>query len=372
MEPPPILEPDSAAPRSPKELLLSVLFVLAALAGLLLSAAAYALGLLFNWLFVLMILLACGIAISRIAGLLFGNLELSFFRRPFARPNRKYLLQAINILIFAGLVGFVLRMAVIPAQFSAADFTWVKLWIALPVLFIVAASLAPRRRVRLSTNLFFSLGWLFLGMELLRIFAPVSPSEGVVLSPPSRGEWYVYHGGRSVLLNHHYPVRAQRDALDLGRTVKGREENGNTRDLDSYLSFGQAIYAPTAGVVVRAVNDRPDLPIGETDRQQLVGNHVVIDAGNGRYVLLAHLKKGSVSVTIGESVKTGDPVGQCGNSGNTSQPHLHLQAQSGPDILAPNVRTFPILFRDVNLIRAGKNEPVSLADPRRNDRLVAP
>jgi len=372
MEAPPILETHRTSQSSVLDRLSSVFHGVLVTFGFLLSVAAYALGLLFNWLFVVLLLLTCGVIVSRIIGLSRGTLHFGLIRQPFAPANRKYLFQALNIWLFVALAACAVRLAVIPAQFSANDFKAVQLWIWGCSAFLLCAVLAPQKRVLISTNLFFAISWLFLAMELFRALVPAPPSNSIVLSPPFHGEWYVYHGGRSALFNHHYVLRAQRDALDLTMTVNGREVHDANRALDSYPAFGQTLYAPIDGKVVRVVNDRPDMPIGQTDREQIVGNHIVIDAGNSRFVLLAHLKWGSVRVSAGDSVKTGDLIAQCGNSGNTSAPHLHLQAQNGPDILGPNVHTFPILFRDVTRMRRGRTEHLPLADLRRNDRLMIP
>jgi hypothetical protein len=258
-------------------------------------------------------------------------------------------------------------MAIIPAQFSVRDFRQVEWWIWGSVGFLVLAALFPQRRVRVSTNSFFAIAWIFLVLQLVKLFLPVSPSDAAVLAPPFRGEWYVYHGGRSAVFNHHYVVRSQRDALDIAKTVNGREVTGDKTRLESYPAFGEQLYAPADGRVVGLVNDRPDMEIGQTDRRQIVGNHVVIDMGRGRFVLMAHLKNGSVRVAKGDLVKAGQAVAQCGNSGNTSAPHLHLQVQSDADFEMPGLRTFPILFRDVTRVRCGRNERLKEADIRRND-----
>ena len=95
------------------------------------------------------------------------------------------------------------------------------------------------------------------------------------------------------------------------------------------------------------VNDLDDNPVGHADGEHVAGNHVVIEMGNGRFVMMAHLQQGSVLVAEGDVVRGGQLIAQCGNSGNTSHPHLHLQVQNGPDFFAPDLKTYPILFRDV-------------------------
>ena len=79
-------------------------------------------------------------------------------------------------------------------------------------------------------------------------------------------------------------------------------------ELETYPAFGQMLYAPADGRVVNVVNDRPDLEIGKTDKEQIAGNHVVIDIGEDRYVLMAHLMQGSITVNPGEEVQSGQAI----------------------------------------------------------------
>jgi murein DD-endopeptidase MepM/ murein hydrolase activator NlpD len=146
---------------------------------------------------------------------------------------------------------------------------------------------------------------------------------------------------------------------------------GDRHRLDSHTSYGQPLFAPVDGRVDRAVTDRPDVAIGESDSVQILGNHVVIEVGGGRWVLLAHLMKGSVLVSEGQQVRRGQPIARCGNSGNTSAPHLHLQVQNGPDFEASDLVSLPIIFRDAVLVRRGRHRGGTIGDVRRNDRLIS-
>ena len=119
------------------------------------------------------------------------------------------------------------------------------------------------------------------------------------------------------------------------------------------------------------VNDLDDNPVGHADGEHVAGNHVVIDMGNSRFVMMAHLQQGSVLVAEGDVVRGGQLIAQCGNSGNTSHPHLHLQVQNGPDFFAPDLKTFPILFRDVTCIRSARPRPDAPFFVRRNDRIIS-
>ncbi|NEW09210.1 M23 family metallopeptidase [Paenibacillus sp. SYP-B3998] len=92
--------------------------------------------------------------------------------------------------------------------------------------------------------------------------------------------------------------------------------------------------APADGTVIEVVSDIADnSPVGTMNAKQPAGNRVVIDHGNGEYsLLLAHLKMGSAKVQKGAIVKKGDLVGLCGNSGNSSEAHIHFQVSNNPTL----------------------------------------
>ncbi|HEY0037040.1 MAG TPA: M23 family metallopeptidase, partial [Longimicrobium sp.] len=71
---------------------------------------------------------------------------------------------------------------------------------------------------------------------------------------------------------------------------------------------------------------------GQMNATQVVGNHLIVDHGTGEYSVLAHLRSGSVAVRTGDRVTRGQRLGECGNSGNSSEPHLHYQLQDGPEM----------------------------------------
>jgi len=150
---------------------------------------------------------------------------------------------------------------------------------------------------------------------------------------PFEGEWYVFWGGRNVLSNYHYEYASQRYAYDLVRVEDGFSYRGDATKNESYFAFGQPILAPYDGKVVHVVNDIPDNdPVGSMNPEQPAGNVVVIDHGNGEFSFLAHLQEGSVEVKVGDRVAKGDEIGLSGNSGNSSEPHLHYQVSDRPDL----------------------------------------
>lgn len=146
-------------------------------------------------------------------------------------------------------------------------------------------------------------------------------------SPFSDGIWYVAQGGGSILVNHHYSVIEQRYGLDFVRLNSGgRSCSGPGYHLESYGAWGSTVVSPTQGVVISAVDGLPDMDIGRSDRDNPAGNHVILETVDGIRLLLAHLRQGSIVVHEGQRVDAGQVLAQVGNSGNSSEPHLHIQA----------------------------------------------
>lgn len=134
-----------------------------------------------------------------------------------------------------------------------------------------------------------------------------------------------------------------------------------TEPPEHFRGFGLPILAPAPGVVVSTHDGEPD---HEARRSQLTlvpyalsqvkrvragapavaGNHVVIGLGRGGpFVLLAHLRRGSIRVGPGDRVEPGETVGECGNSGNSTEPHVHVQVTDSVDW--PTARGLPLAFR---------------------------
>ena len=145
--------------------------------------------------------------------------------------------------------------------------------------------------------------------------------------PIENGRFMVVHGGKSVLINYHQAHAPQAYAVDMvGLNAVGFRAFGlHPQDLGSYAIFGAHVVAPCSGEVVEVADGLPDLTPPQTDPENPAGNHVVIVC-NGLLVLLAHLRVGSVAVETGEAVTVGQAVGAVGNSGNTTEPHLHIHA----------------------------------------------
>lgn len=184
-----------------------------------------------------------------------------------------------------------------------------------------------------------------------------------VLHLPFADEFHVFWGGRSVEQNYHAAHSNQRFALDLVIVRDGASHSGDGRRNEDYHCFGRPILAPAAGTVIDVVNDIDDNPPGQTNPEQLTGNRIIIDHGHHEYSLLAHLRSGSVRVAKGARVEVGDRLGDCGNSGNSSEPHLHYQLQDGPTLEAS--AGLPAKFSDY----LADEQPVALGEPVRGQRI---
>ena len=165
------------------------------------------------------------------------------------------------------------------------------------------------------------------------IFRRSEREKAIELSfPLIGGAYYVAHGGNSRLLNHHAAVKSQAYALDVVKLNRlGMRAAGiYPRQLPRYAIFGDTVYSPCAAIVTAAINDLPELAPGEMDRRRPGGNHIVLQLeGTDIYVGLAHLMHGSVMVKPGDRVDVGQILARVGNSGNTSEPHLHIHAKRG-------------------------------------------
>jgi murein DD-endopeptidase MepM/ murein hydrolase activator NlpD len=176
---------------------------------------------------------------------------------------------------------------------------------------------------------------------------------------PFGGRWYVAWGGREPDQNHHVTAADQRFAYDFLVRVDGASRSGDGRHLADYQCWGRPVLAPAAGEVVAAVDGLPDYSPGERHPQDPAGNHVVLDLGEGEFAVLAHLRRGSVSVAPGERLTAGQPLGRCGNSGHSSEPHLHFHLQDGP--VVGQGLGLPAFFTDY----LADGEPVERGEPLR-------
>ena len=180
---------------------------------------------------------------------------------------------------------------------------------------------------------------------------------------PFDGEWYVFWGGRSPQQNYHVISADQRFAYDFVIRRNGRSYEGDGSSNSDYFCFGEPILAPGSGIVLKVVNGIPDNRPGVMNPAQPSGNTVVIDHGEGEYSVLAHFQNGSLTVQENDTVAAGQQLGLCGNSGNSSEPHLHYHLQDGPGILAG--AGLPAYFIDY----IADGTPVERGEPTRGQHI---
>lgn len=195
----------------------------------------------------------------------------------------------------------------------------------------------------------------FLLLMLWAFKGKTHPEPVVQLQfPLAHGTYYVGQGGSNWSLNGHgggdSPQHYAVDILALNKL--GMRATGlYPKELNAYVIYGRAVYSPCEGEVLWVQDGLPDNMPSETDRLNPAGNHVWLRTGGDVYVLLGHLMKGSVPVKPGDSVRRGTPIGKVGNSGNTSEPHLHVHAVRLPHAesadskyLLSNGEPLPLLF----------------------------
>jgi len=157
---------------------------------------------------------------------------------------------------------------------------------------------------------------------------------------PLVGRWLVSNGGTTPETSHSWDIVTQRYAHDfLMVDEAGRTHVGTGDRLEDYHAYGHPVVAPAAGRVVRVVNgirDAPRVGTGWVDWRSpdIGGNSITIEHDAGEYSFLAHLMPGSLQVRPDEPVARGQPVARVGNSGLSTEPHLHFQAQDGPSMTA--------------------------------------
>lgn len=161
----------------------------------------------------------------------------------------------------------------------------------------------------------------------------------VTIGPPLRGGAWVTANGPSNESGHRralipiggMPVIAQRFAIDYVRVdTAGRTVSGDRASNANFYAENADALAVADGIVVATKDSIPENIPGPTSRavpitlETVGGNLVILDIGGGRYAFYAHLRPGSLRVRVGDRVRRGQVIGLVGNSGNSTEPHLHF------------------------------------------------
>jgi Peptidase family M23 len=186
--------------------------------------------------------------------------------------------------------------------------------------------------------------------------APPEPpvvKSTIALGLPFRGQWHVFWGGDKPDVNYHVQHKSQRRATDLVMVDQvGKTHRGDGKKNEDYLAYGQEVLAVADGEVVTAIDGVHDNVPGSLNPLFALGNGVIVKHGEALYSMYAHFQPGKVRVKAGTKVKRGAVLGLCGNSGNSSEPHLHFQLQDGP--LVESSWGIEPVFKDIPVVRDGK------------------
>lgn len=168
---------------------------------------------------------------------------------------------------------------------------------------------------------------------------------------PFEGEWTVINGGCDKAFSHSWAIPTQRYAYDfVVMDDDGKTHQNNGTELTSYGCYGKNVLAPADGVVVAIGNDCDDeIPFGdraiEIMAKDVRGNYILIEHAKKEYGFIGHLQPQSIAVEIGQKVYQGDVIARCGNSGNTSEPHIHFHLQDGMSFFTS--AGIPITFENI-------------------------
>ncbi|MFI0762782.1 M23 family metallopeptidase [Streptomyces anulatus] len=207
------------------------------------------------------------------------------------------------------------------------------------------------------------------------------PRPPVEVDPPVTGRWTALNSPADKVPSHGTHVYGQTYAIDIVAEPE-TEEGGATarppfrilwpvvcRNRD-FPAFGAPLLAVADATVVRASDGQRDhlsrnslpalayLMLIEANvrsilgAHRIIGNHVILDLGEGTFAVYAHVQRGSLRVKAGDTVRAGQRLGRVGNSGNTTEPHLHFHLMDGPD--PDSARGVPFTWRGVGVPANGE------------------
>ncbi len=228
----------------------------------------------------------------------------------------------------------------------------------------------------------FSIWWGFVPLILAVCLKAVTqllarpsgePGPPVEVEPPVTGRWSALNSPADRVPSHGTHGYGQTYAIDVtAEPAEGTRPAFGwwppVRRNRAFPAFGAPLLAVADGTVVRASDWRRDhlsrnsypalayllaegLLRDIAGATMVIGNHLVLDLGDGSYALYAHLRRGSLTVRPGDRVRAGQRLGDCGNSGNSSEPHLHFQLMDTPDPVT--ARGLPFTWRGLGVPAAG-------------------
>ena len=263
---------------------------------------------------------------------------------------------AMRVLYGSGYIAFI-------SVVGRWDFLSTTLSLALPALFAVSAALSyfrVRQRpwnaspsVARAHGFTAAMAVFFLALAARALSGYGYQETAVELAFPfAAGSYYIGQGGSTSSINHHHADQSQRFALDIvGLNGIGTRASGlMPTELTDYVIYDREVKSPCTGVAISTHDGIDDNRIFQTNTDEPAGNHVILACGTVR-VLLAHFRKGSIAVTGGSIVSEGQTLGRVGNSGNSSEPHLHMHAYLGGTVDYNAGQGVPMTFDGRFLVR---------------------
>lgn len=175
---------------------------------------------------------------------------------------------------------------------------------------------------------------------------------------PFEGQWLVVNGGLDRKRSHSWSIWPQRYAYDFVIQDEGEKTYANdNKRLEDYYCYGKNIIAPAGGEVIEAVDKHPNSSVygnGRVDckAKDIRGNFLIIKHKENEYSTIAHIQPGSISVRAGDKVIRGQIIARCGNTGNTTEPHIHFQLNDGKSFF--NSAGLPIKFKNTGIHQNGE------------------
>ncbi|MFC7304016.1 M23 family metallopeptidase [Streptomyces monticola] len=221
---------------------------------------------------------------------------------------------------------------------------------------------------------------LTLGVNRRPAGAHVRPATGpdaaaAAVAAPVTGRWRALNSPADKVPSHGTHALGQAYAIDIvAEPATGARPGFGwwplARRNEDFPAYGTDVLAVADATVVSADDRQRDhlsrtswpalvyfLVVEAVGRflggaRRVVGNHVILDLGDGTYALYAHLKRGSLTVAKGDRVRAGQAFAQCGNSGNSTEPHVHFQLMDGADMNTANGT--PFTWRGIGVPRNGE------------------
>ncbi len=166
---------------------------------------------------------------------------------------------------------------------------------------------------------------------------------------PFAGKWTVWQGFDGEW-THKGNWRFACDFVIAGDD--GKTHGGDGAKLEDFHCYKKPVLSPVRGRIAQIIDDLPDSEIGKIDETNKWGNVVIIEDPRGFFVELSHFAEKSIRVKKGEWVERGAVLGLCGNSGNSPQPHIHVQVQATDSIGAASLPFSFVSYSDDGEYRA--------------------